>query len=123
MSRHTLHVLCVEVGTDLSRFPDAEHRASWAGMCPGHKESAGKRHSGRTCSGNRYVKTALVQAAHVTAKTGDLSGRAILALEAPPRQETGSARSGTQHPDHCLPLMISSAWDTSKPLRTWPSEE
>jgi hypothetical protein len=53
-----------EVGTDLSRFPDAEHLSSWAGVCPGHKESAGKRLSGRSRPGNRYVRAALVQAAH-----------------------------------------------------------
>ncbi len=44
-------------------------RASWAGMCPGQKESAGKRQSGRTRHGNPSVKTALVQAAHTTART------------------------------------------------------
>lgn len=42
---------------------------AFTGMCPGHKESAGKRQSGRTRPANRYVKTALVQAAHTTART------------------------------------------------------
>jgi transposase len=64
VSRHVLYVLMAEVGTDMQRFPDAEHLSSWAGVCPGQRESAGKRLSGRTKQGNRYVKAALVQAAH-----------------------------------------------------------
>jgi transposase len=64
VSRHVLYVLMAEIGTDLSRFPDAEHLSSWAGVCPGHKESAGKRLSGRCKKGNRYVREVLVQAAH-----------------------------------------------------------
>lgn len=64
VSRQVVHVLMAEVGTDLERFPDAEHLSSWAGVCPGHKESAGKRLSGRSKHGNRYVRATLVQAAH-----------------------------------------------------------
>jgi transposase len=69
VSRQVVHVLMAEVGTDLSRFPDAEHLSSWAGVCPGHKESAGKRLSGRSKQGNRYVRAALVQAAHGVRRT------------------------------------------------------
>lgn len=64
ISQQVVHVLMAEVGTDLSRFPDAEHLSSWAGVCPGHNESAGKRLSGRCKQGNRYVRATLVQAAH-----------------------------------------------------------
>lgn len=64
VSRQVVHVLMAEIGTDLARFPDAEHLSSWAGVCPGHKESAGKRLSGRSTHGNRYVRATLVQAAH-----------------------------------------------------------
>jgi len=54
VSRQVLYVLMAEVGTDLERFLDAEHLSSWAGVCPGQKESAGKRLSGRARKGNRY---------------------------------------------------------------------
>jgi transposase len=64
VSRQVLHVLMAEIGTDLERFPDASHLSSWAGVCPGQKESAGKQLSGRSRKGNRYVRAALVQAAH-----------------------------------------------------------
>jgi len=64
VSRQVLYVLMAEIGTDLERFPDAEHLSSWAGVCPGQKESAGKRLGGRSRKGNRYLRAALVQAAH-----------------------------------------------------------
>lgn len=64
VSRQVLYVLMDEIGTDLVRFPDAEHLSSWAGMCPGQKESAGKRLGGRERKGNRYLRAALVQVAY-----------------------------------------------------------
>jgi transposase len=47
----------------MSRFPSAGHLCSWAAMCPGQNESAGKRRSGKTRQGNRYLRATLVQAA------------------------------------------------------------
>jgi transposase len=56
-------ILVAEIGVDMERFPTASHLASWVGMCPGNNESAGKRKSGKTPKGNRYLRAALVQAA------------------------------------------------------------
>jgi transposase len=59
----TAWTILAEIGTDLSPFPDAKHLASWAALCPGNNESAGKRKQGRTRKGNRYLRRVLVQAA------------------------------------------------------------
>jgi transposase len=56
-------IIVAEIGVDMARFPTAHDLASWAGMCPGNHESAGKRKSGKTTKGSRYLRAALGQAA------------------------------------------------------------
>jgi transposase len=58
----------VEIGGDIRLFPSEGHLASWAGLCPGNNESAGKRKSGRTTKGNRWLRGALVQTAHAASR-------------------------------------------------------
>lgn len=61
VDRVTAWTLVAELGTDMSVFPDAAHAASWAGLCPGNQQSAGKRQSGRTRKGDRYLRRMLIQ--------------------------------------------------------------
>jgi transposase len=63
VNNRTAEVLIAELGQDMRVFPTAKHAASWAGLCPGNHESAGKHRSGRTRRGNRWLRAALVEAA------------------------------------------------------------
>jgi len=68
VDQRTAEVLIAELGIDMSVFPTAGHLTSWAGMCPGNNESAGKHKSGKTRKGDRWLRAALVEAAQAAAR-------------------------------------------------------
>ena len=68
VEKRTVEAVIAEIGVDMSRFPSEKHIASWAGVCPGNNESAGKRKSGRTRKGSPWLKEALVEAAHAASR-------------------------------------------------------
>ena len=66
-------IVVSEIGIDMEQFPTDKQICHWAGICPGNNESAGKRRSGKTSNGNRYLRSALVQAAWTSRRVRDCS--------------------------------------------------
>ena len=92
IQRRAAEVIIAETGADMTKFPTAGHLASWAGVCPGNDESAGRRRSGRTTKGSKWLRQTLTECAKAASRTNDTY---LAAQYARTRSRRGANRATT----------------------------
>jgi transposase len=112
VQRRAAEVLIAETGGDMSKFPTAGHLVSWAGVCPGNDESAGKRRSGRTRKGSKWLRQTLTESARAAARTKDTY---LAAQYARLRVRRGSNRAATA----VMHSILIAAWHMLKTGETY----
>jgi transposase len=71
IGQRTAEAVVAEIGVDMSRFPDADHLTSWAGLAPGSNESAGTRKRTKTRKGSPWLRATMIEAAHAAGRSRD----------------------------------------------------
>ena len=101
VQRRTAEVIIAEIGVDMSIFPTAKQLASWAGQCPGNDQSAGRRRSGKTRKGSKWLDWALEEAAMAAIRTND-SYLAAQYARLRPRRGHKKALGAVKHSIICI---------------------
>lgn len=117
INRVTAWSLVAEIGVDMKKFPTAQHLASWAGICPGHNESAGKRMSGKMRDGNRWLRRALCQAAWAASRKKGCS----LAVQFKRIAARRGAKRALMAVAHSLLIIVHKTMSTGLPYREFAS--